>query len=144
MLYRASSPLRDGLGTATGCSAEHLSTRCFPTSVASCCCASCERGLWNSGMHRSLSKNQAIGGEYLPFKTVRGIQGENQKFVEHGKTSTWQQHPLPAGELVFFFQFASSNRGLGYLLLSSGWSGRESKFIYYGTDRLIMQSLSKN
>lgn len=56
-----------------------------------------------------------LGNMYL-FKTIHGTQGEKQKFMEHSKTSTWQQHPLPVGEL--FFQFVSSNRDLGYFLLS--------------------------
>lgn len=79
MLYHASSPLRDGLGTARGCLAEHLSGTCFLTSAVAYCYASCEHDLWNSGMYRNLSKNQSIVGKDVPFKTVHGVQREKQK-----------------------------------------------------------------
>lgn len=79
MLYHASSPLMDGLGTAEGCLAEHLSRSFFLTSVVLYSYASCEHDLWNSGMYGNLSKNHSIVGKDVPFKTVHGVQREKQK-----------------------------------------------------------------
>lgn len=65
MLCHANSPLRDGLGAAWGCLAEHLPVRCFLSSAVLYCSASCEHGLWNSRMYRDLGKSQSVVGKYI-------------------------------------------------------------------------------